>query len=83
MKRVCSIRLSQIEQVRRFPVIASEYESDILLTHDKYVIDGTSLMGIISLNLSAPIDVCIIEKREGEAEKLYNQLKQEGFEVTE
>lgn len=82
MKKICAVSLTTIDQVKRFPVIASQYESDILLCHDKYTIDGTSLMGIISLNLSSPIDVCMVEKCEGDAERFVEQLKQEGFEVT-
>lgn len=76
------VRLTTIEQVKRFPVIASQYESDILLRHDKYTVDGTSLMGIISLNLSAPIEIIITEKRDGETEKFAEQLKNEGFDIT-
>ena len=77
------IRLTTIDQIKRFPVIAEQYESDILLSHDKYVVDGTSLMGIISLNLSDMVTLNVIEKCEGEAERLFAQLKVEGYEVEE
>ena len=83
MKKLCSVRLGAIDKVKRFPVIASSYESDILLIHDKYTVDGTSIMGVMSLNLSVPVGVYIIEKHEGDAENFLAQLKLEGFEVTE
>ena len=77
------IKLATIEQIKRFPVIASDYKSDILLSHDKYTVDGTSLMGIISLNLSTPVEIKVIEKCEGDKDRLFAQLKQEGFDVRE
>ena len=50
-------------------------ESDVLIYSDKYVVDGKSLMGIYSLNLSKILELKMVEKVDGEIEQLVNKLK--------
>ena len=54
--KVC---INTIEKVKRFAAIAAKCKADITLKHDKYIVDGKSIMGIFSLDLSKPIDLNI------------------------
>lgn len=53
------ISLNSIDKVKRFVKIAERYECDIDLASERYIVDGRSIMGIFSLNLSRPIDMTI------------------------
>lgn len=54
MKTV-DIKLSSIEDVRKFVDIVSKYEIDIDLSSGRYIVDAKSIMGIFSLDLLKPI----------------------------
>ena len=58
MKTV-NILLKSIEDVKDFVNIVSRYSFDVDLTSGRYVVDAKSIMGIFSLDLSAPIKVDI------------------------
>lgn len=50
-----TIKLSTIEDVRRFVAIAAKFDSDIDLASGRYIVDAKSIMGIFSLDLLNPI----------------------------
>lgn len=54
MKAV-NIKLSLAENVKSFVNIASRYPYDIDLRVGRHVVDGKSILGIFSLDLSKPI----------------------------
>ena len=54
MKTV-DIKLSSIEDVRKFVDIVSKYDIDIVLSSGRYIVDAKSIMGIFSLDLLKPI----------------------------
>ena len=54
MKTV-DIKLSSIEDVRKFVDIVSKYDIDIDLSAGRYIVDAKSIMGIFSLDLLKPI----------------------------
>ena len=54
-----TIRLTSIEDVKKFVSITNRYSFKINLISDKYTIDAKSIMGIFSLDLSKPIDLNI------------------------
>lgn len=80
-QKIGSIKLNTIAEVKRFPDIVTQFESDISLVHKRSVIDGTSLMGIFSLDLSEPVDLYIVERNDGDKDRLVNQLKAEGYNL--
>ena len=49
------IRLSTIQDIKKFVEIASLTPVEVDLCSDRYVVDGKSIMGIFSLDLSKPI----------------------------
>ena len=56
MKAV-NIKLSLAENVKSFVNIASLYPYDIDLRVGRHVVDGKSILGIFSLDLSKPVTV--------------------------
>ena len=53
----CQIKLNSITDVKEFVNITFKAENDVNLICGKYHIDGKSIMGIFSLDLSKPIDL--------------------------
>lgn len=51
------ISLSSIEMVKKFISITNAYEFAVNVLSDKYIINGKSIMGIFSLDLSKPVTV--------------------------
>ena len=68
------ILLNTIEKVKSFNRDILFFDSEIDLVQGRYVVDGKSIMGIFSLNLSEPINVTIHEEN-GEVEKVLEALK--------
>ena len=58
MKTV-TICLNSIDKVKAFVNDITKFESEFDLVSGRYVIDAKSIMGIFSLDLSKPIDLCI------------------------
>ena len=65
MKAV-KIRLGGVEDIKAFVNAVSLYEYDIDLKGGRYVVDGKSIMGIFSLDLSSPIEMVIYGDKEDE-----------------
>ncbi len=59
----CKIYLNTYEKIKRFVNITYKLEFDIDLISGRYVVDGKSIMGIFSLDLSKPIDVNIVNAK--------------------
>ena len=58
MKTV-KISLDSIDKVKTFVNIINRYDAEFDLVSGRYVIDAKSIMGIISLDISQPIDLNI------------------------
>jgi phosphotransferase system HPr-like phosphotransfer protein len=70
------ISLEMTKKVTDFVMITQDYPDEILVKSGKYVVDGKSLLGLFSLDLSNPVTVEIYSS---DCEKLLNDLKR--FEV--
>ena len=71
------IMLDSIAKIKEFVAISAKFESDMDLVSDRYVVDAKSIMGIMSLDLSAPLTLRVHCK--GECEGIKDALK--GFIV--
>ena len=66
MKAV-NIKLSLAENVKTFVNIANRYPYDIDLRVGRHVVDGKSILGIFSLDLTKPVELVFHdEKKAGE-----------------
>ena len=68
------ILLNTIDKVKSFNRDILFFDSDIDLVQGRYTVDGKSIMGIFSLNLSEPIKV-IIHEENGELDSVIEKLK--------
>ena len=71
MKAV-NIKLSLAENVKSFVNIASRYPYDIDLRVGRHVVDGKSILGIFSLDLSKPVTMEIYND---DCDALLNDIK--------
>ena len=67
------ISLQMASQVKSFVSIVQNYDFDIELRSERYVVDAKSLLGIFSLDLSKPVTV---EIHSDNCDDLINSLKQ-------
>ena len=70
------IRLNTIEKVKKFISAATFIDGDLVIESGKYVVDGKSIMGILSLDLNKDLVLKVFENVEGETEKLINKLNE-------
>ena len=64
--KTTKIRLNGVDDIRAFVNAVAMYEYDIDLRGGRYVVDGKSIMGIFSLELSAPIEMVVYGDKEDE-----------------
>ncbi len=57
--KVFTIKISTIEDVRKFVNLVCAFDGDIDLKSGRYVVDAKSIMGIFSLDLLSPIEMTI------------------------
>ena len=67
------IRLDSMKKVKEFVNIASRYAGKIQVSSGRYTVDGKSIMGIFSLELSSDLSM-EIEDRE-ESSQLIRELR--------
>lgn len=63
MSKKFSINLDTVELVKDFVTLTSRIDGDIVIKSDRWIINGKSIMGIFSLDLSKDLD-CEIEASE-------------------
>ena len=68
------ISLATIEDVKKFVNTVGKYDFDVDLVSGKYQVDGKSIMGIFSLDLSKPIDMRIVDETDA-GRPLLEELK--------
>lgn len=57
-----TINFNDITDVENFVEIVGKYNFDVTLSQGKYEVDGKSLMGIFSLDITKPIDILVAKK---------------------
>ena len=65
-KDIIRVKFRTLDEIKKFVNLAEKLESDILIYSNHYVVDGRSLMGILSLSLSYPVDVRVVDDAERE-----------------
>ena len=75
------IKFETFDKVKEFVNICTKMESDVLVKRDRYVVDGKSIMGVISIALTKELTVKIIEKNVRETDAFYKSLYDLGIVV--
>ena len=67
-----NIILDSVDKVKDFVREVSKFETDIDLVSSRFIVDAKSLMGILSLESTKPIEVRILNKQD---ERLINTIE--------
>lgn len=67
-----NIILDSVDKVKDFVREVSKFETDIDLVSSRFIVVAKSLMGILSLDLTKPIEVRILNKQD---ERLINTIE--------
>lgn len=51
------LRFHDANEVRNFVDITSQYKDALSLVHGRYIVDAKSILGVLSMDLSQPIDL--------------------------
>lgn len=79
MSNNVSILLNEISKLNKFVSIVTKYEEDVDVIKNKYVIDGKSVMGLFSLDLSKPVFVRVNAEDDDILSRFYSEMKE--FEI--
>lgn len=61
-----NVKLETIKDIEKFINITKDYDFDIDFISGKYIVNGKSLMGILSLDLSKPVEAHIHSDEAGD-----------------
>ena len=75
-KNTCVIKLNSIEKVKDFVSRVSTFDCDVDILYGRYIIDGKSIMGIFSLDLTNPVTV-LIHTDDYDELKLFNEIMED------
>ena len=67
-----TLKLKDMNEVKRFVDITSQYSEDMALVHGRYVVDAKSILGIISMDLNQPVELVCDQVNDN----LVNDLKE-------
>ena len=73
-KKTFLVSLNAIDKVKSFVNVTSSFVNDFDLVSGRYVIDGKSIMGIFSLDLTKNIDLIVHYEDEAEITKIADAL---------
>ena len=70
------VMLNSIDKVKQFVNVTSKVDGDVFLQSGRYIIDAKSIMGIISIDLTKPLEMSF-EKCSDEEKNKYLEKIQE------
>ena len=75
MKFVGMLNLSSINRVKDFAKFSNNYDGEVELHSGRYIIDGKSILGIFSIDVSRPIEMFVSETELESYETFIEQCK--------
>lgn len=73
---VLDVSLNTINKVKKFTNIANKFDCDVDVLQGKYIVDGRSIMGIFSLNLTETVTVEIESNDEKEIDRFLKKMEE-------
>ena len=73
MKNRVTVNLNSIAKVNKFVNEMTKFESDIDIISGRYICDSKSVIGVLSYDLSKPIDIMIHSDNNEEVER-FNEV---------
>jgi phosphotransferase system HPr-like phosphotransfer protein len=56
--------ISSFEKAKEFVITANQCEYDVNVSQGRYIVDGKSIVGVLSLNLLNPVQVQCVNRTE-------------------
>lgn len=75
------VKLTTIDNVKNFCHAAMNVDGEVTITSGKYVVDGKSILGILSLNLSDFVNVTVKCSKVDKEDVFWNALTLMGIET--
>ncbi len=76
METILTLNLNTLDKVKEFTNEANKFNSDIDIIRDRYVIDGKSILGIYTIDLTKPVTVRIISDDKAEIARFNEKMEQ-------
>jgi len=76
------VKLNTIDKVTNFCAFASSVDGEVTIFTDRYVVNGKSILGILSLNLNDFVNVEVNTLNKEKEELFWEQLRLVGIETT-
>lgn len=70
------LKFVTFDSIKKFNNLATKFDGDVLLKSGRYIVDGKSIMGILSLSMDKTIDMEIISKNDKEIDSFLSQLRE-------
>ena len=75
MQKNIQINLNMVESIKNFSAIAERTEADVKALSGDYVVNGKSIMGLFSLNLSEPVTIRVSHEDESVVNRFVFDIK--------
>ena len=74
-KNTCVIKLNTIEKVKDFVSRVTSFECDVDVLYRRYILDGKSIMALLSVDLMNPLKVVIHTDDYDELKRFYEMME--------
>ena len=68
--------IGTLEDVKKLIAITTKFEETIDITQGKYNVDGKSIMGVLSLDLTKAVTIKIVTENIERAENFFNKVSE-------
>ncbi len=75
-----TLLLNSLDKVKYFSSACERQDYEIDVIQGRYIVDGKSIMGLLSLSLNRPIEIRIYDKT-ADTKNLFRELADAGIEV--
>lgn len=76
MKKELMLVLNTIEKVKKFVNEANKFNSDIDVIRGRYIIDGKSMLGIFTIDLTFPVKIRIDSNDQAEITRFNEHMEE-------
>ena len=73
------IKFKTLEQMNQFIILAQSAKADVFVKYKSLFIDASSVVGMYSLDFSEQFELKVIEKVDGEYDRLVEKLRELGI----
>lgn len=74
--KILDVSLNTIEKVKKFTSIVNSFDCDVDVLQGRYIVDGKSIIGIFSLDLTKTITVEIESNDEKEINRFLENMEE-------